>query len=349
MRRALRATMALIAIACGGPDPVTDDSAAPARSPEHQDQENRPPYVEAIAITPEEPSAEDALGLALRVIDADRDRLSIDVVWYRNGSVYDDSGRQSIDPGEFQRGDSVWAEVLISDGTEEIEVTTDPVAIRNAAPRIDAIRFDPPQPTAADVIDARIEGSDADGDRVKWSYRWRVDGKILPGVNTTRLPAGLIKRGSRVAIEVSGDDGNSEPEWTASGELSIANAAPRILTQPVYGLAAPGRYLYEIQAKDADGDEPLRFQLLEGPPGMEIDPATGALSWLLQRDAKGSFPVEVAVSDSQGARALQRWSLDVEWQAADESQLPQGPAAAAPGEAEDESASETDGSEGEDF
>lgn len=312
MRRALLGTMACIALACGGGEPAAEDAANPVEPTDLQ--ENRAPYVEALEITPESPSAEDALALALRVIDPDRDRLSIEVIWYRNGSVYDDSDRQSIDPGEFQRGDSVWAEVRISDGIETVEITTDPVTLRNAPPRVEAIRFTPERPTAADVIDAEVEGGDADGDSVEWAYRWTVDGKRLPGANTTRLPAGSIKRGSKVVLQVAGSDGNEESEWLSSPELAIANAAPKILTQPVYGLASPGRYLYEIKAKDADGDEPLRFDLLDGPAGMDVDSATGTLSWVLPSDVKGSIPIAVEVSDALGARSLQRWSLDIRWE-----------------------------------
>lgn len=328
MRRALLGTMACIALACGGGESTPDEITGPTEPADLQ--ENRPPYVEAIAISPEEPSAEDALSLGLRVIDPDRDRLSMEVVWYRNGSVYDDSNRESIDPGEFQRGDSVWAQVEISDGIERVEAATDPVTIRNAPPRVDAIRFKPAQPTAADVVDAEIEGADADGDAVEWSYRWLVDGRPLANASATRLPAGVIKRGSRLAIEVSGNDGNEVGEWTSSAEITVANAAPRILTQPVYGLASPGRYLYEIKAKDSDGDEPLRFELLDGPAGMDVDSASGALTWLLPSDAKGSFPVEIAVSDPNGARSVQRWSLDIRWEEGSDAQ----PAAPQPAQQE---------------
>jgi hypothetical protein len=312
MRRALWLAMVGIGLACGGGEDAAEGVQTPVDPA--QEEANRPPYVEAIAITPAEPTVEDALTAGLQVLDPDRDELSIDLIWYRNGTIHDDSGRQAIDPGEFVRGDSVWVEALISDGSEEVEARSDTVAIENAPARVEGIRFDPPQPTAGDVVEVKFQGGDADGDAVVWSYRWLVDGEELPGATSSRLAAGQLARGARVAVEISGNDGNEQGEWIASEEIAIANAAPKITTQPVYGLASPGRYVYEIKAQDADGDEALRYELAEGPAGMDVDASSGVLTWLVPPDAKGSFPIEIAVSDALGARAVQRWSLDVSWE-----------------------------------
>lgn len=313
MRRALLVTVVGIGLACGGGEGATESADLPAEPAGHE--ENRPPYIETFAIVPAEPTAEDSLSVGLRVIDPDRDPLSIDLTWYRNGAVHDDSGRQSIDPGEFARGDSVWVEAVVDDGTERLEIETDPVEIGNAPPRPSAIRITPPEPSAADLLEVEIAGGDADGDPVRWSYRWLVDGQPVEGMNGTRIAPGLIARGARVAVEVSGNDGIEDGEWISSDTVSIANAGPKVTTQPVYALASPGRYVYEVRAEDADGDQPLRFELAEGPPGMSIDAASGLLTWTLPSDAKGSYPIEIAVSDAHGGRAVQRYALEVSWQA----------------------------------
>jgi hypothetical protein len=311
MRRALLVSVVGIGLACGG-DGAPDDAQAPIEPVEGE--ENRPPYVEAISIVPPRPSADDALSVGVRVLDPEHDPISIDLTWYRNGAVHDDSGRQTIDPGEFTRDDSVWVEAVISDGRQEIQVKSEAVSIANAPPHPSAIRITPPEPTAGDILDVEVEGGDADGDPVQWSYRWLVDGEPLEGERSPRLASGRLARGARISVEVSGADGIESGAWVASSEVVVGNAAPRITTQPVYGLASPGRYVYEVRAEDADQDAPLRYDLADGPPGMGIDAVTGVLSWLLPSDAKGSYPVEIGVSDAHGARAVQRWTLEISWE-----------------------------------
>jgi hypothetical protein len=333
MRRALLVSVVGIGLACGGGEGASEHE--PAAQPAEQ-KENRPPYVEALAIVPDSPTAEDSLSVGLRVIDPDRDPLSIGLVWYRNGSVHDDSGRQSIDPGEFTRGDRVWVEATISDGTNEIEVKSDPVTIGNARPHPTSIKLTPPQPSAADILEAEVEGKDADGDPVRWSYRWLIDGRPVDGLEGTRIAPGLLKRGMRVALEVSGNDGIEDGDWISSDTVVIGNAGPKVTSQPVYGLASPGHYAYQVKAEDADGDQPLRFELAEGPPGMSIDPASGSLTWTLPADAKGNYPVEIAVSDGHGGRTAQRYALQVSWEA----EPPPTPASARDSDGASEQASE---------
>ena len=49
------------------------------------------------------------------------------------------------------------------------------------------------------------------------------------------------------------------------------------------------------------------FELLNGPTGMTIDPATGALDWY--PDVKGDFPVSIAATDTLGLAAAQIFTL----------------------------------------
>jgi hypothetical protein len=345
MRRALLVSVVGIGLACGGGDGAPGDAETPVEPVEGE--ENRPPYVEAISIVPAQPTADDALSVGLRVLDPEHDDLSIELTWYRNGAVHDDSGRQTIDPGEFARDDRIWVEAVISDGSEEITAKTEPVSIANATPQPSAIRITPPEPTAADILDVEVAGEDADGDPVQWSYRWLVDGEVLEGARSPRLAAGALRRGARVAVEVSGTDGIESGDWTKSDELVVGNAAPRFTTQPVYGLASPGRYVYEVKAEDADQDQPLRYDLAEGPSGLSIDSVSGVVTWLLPPDAKGSYPIEIGVSDAHGGRAVQRWALEVSWQPEPETAAKPQPAAEESAGAEDAEvdASEADAAE----
>src|SRR4029453_15545264 len=80
-----------------------------------------------------------------------------------------------------------------------------------------------------------------------------------------------------------------------------------------YELGASGHYSYDVAAKDPDGDEPLRYELLQGPPGMSVDVSEGRVTWAVPADAKGTYEVELAVSDGYGGRTLQHYALALDW------------------------------------
>jgi hypothetical protein len=338
MRRALLASGVGLLLACGSGEPEPQSQADPAETGEQPD---RPPHVEALAIVPERPTTEDAIAAGLRVYDPDGDPLSIEWTWYRNGAVHEAGGSETIDPGEFVRGDHVWVEAVISDGDHELDAKSEPVVIANALPHAAGIRITPPQPTASDMLEVELRGADADGDPVQWSYRWLVDGEPLQGAEGARLAPGRAKRGSSVVVEVSGNDGHEDGEWIASESVRIANASPRIVSQPAFELASPGQYAYEVKAEDPDGDAPLRYELGEAPPAMSIDPASGLITWPVPSDARGSYPVEIQVSDSHGGRAAQRYALQISWQPVAEPE-PEPDDDAPASEAEDDFGDETD-------
>jgi hypothetical protein len=44
---------------------------------------------------------------------------------------------------------------------------------------------------------------------------------------------------------------------------------------------------------------------------MEMDKNTGLIRWEIRREDKGSHSVEIEVSDNEGARSIQRYTLTV--------------------------------------
>ena len=69
-------------------------------------------------------------------------------------------------------------------------------------------------------------------------------------------------------------------------------------------------YRYPVQAQDPEGD-PLTYRLVQAPAGMQIDPATGLITWQPPASAVGEHVVEVAVDDGRGSVTTQRWTLQV--------------------------------------
>jgi hypothetical protein len=321
MRHAFLLGLAIGCAACGSGAPAPDGADGAAGAPEDA-AANSPPVVEMLEIMPAEPSVADLLSVSLEAHDDDRDRLHVSYEWYVNGQRLPGVEGETLEPGRLRRGDRVHVVARVGDGSEEIEERSEPVSIGNALPRLQAVRITPPQATTSDVLSAEVQAVDPDGDPIEYQHRWLINGQLVEGAASSRLEAGKAVRGDEVSVQIAARDGSGQTEWISSEVLRMGNAAPEITTRPVYELAGSALYRYEVQGRDPDGDRPLRYELLTGPPGMTVEAASGVVSWEVPSDAQGSYEVELGVSDPHGARTLQRYALDVNWQASPASAAP---------------------------
>jgi hypothetical protein len=92
--------------------------------------------------------------------------------------------------------------------------------------------------------------------------------------------------------------------------LELANRPPKIAGLPAIETDAGG-IRADLRAEDPDGDKSLRFRLVQGPPGLHVDPVSGRLSWTPEPGTTGTQAVEVAVADSLGAESALRFELNV--------------------------------------
>ena len=93
----------------------------------------------------------------------------------------------------------------------------------------------------------------------------------------------------------------------------VLTHAPQIVTAPVVLAAEHTPYRYAVAVEDPDrttGDV-LTFTLLEAPPGLGIDPATGVITWTPSSDAPHHPLVTVQVQDSFGLSATQSFHIVV--------------------------------------
>jgi hypothetical protein len=339
MKRVIAAAIALSFAACGG----SDAPAPPAAKGELAERgaaatgENAEPTIESAEIQPATAGAGDSLTLAVRASDPEHERLRNRIEWYRNGELAPELTDTAVDAGTFTRGDRVYAIVYVADATHEVSRQTAPISIGNSAPRMRAVFVNPEQATAADLLEAQPNTTDIDGDSIEVSYRWYKNGTLIPGATSARLPAGSAHHGDKISVEASASDGTDASPWVASSTVVLANAKPVITTQPGYEMGPTGVYSYEIGAKDPDGDEPLRYELVQGPKGMSVDESSGAVTWTVPQDAKGNNEIQIAVSDAYGGRVTQRWVLSVDWNQPPASATPEKEAKPArANEAEDE-------------
>ncbi|MFO0847151.1 MAG: putative Ig domain-containing protein [Gemmataceae bacterium] len=80
--------------------------------------------------------------------------------------------------------------------------------------------------------------------------------------------------------------------------------------QTSLSLEASNPYTYHAVAVDPDND-PVTFALTNGPSGMRIDPASGAVTWSPTVADRGPHPVTVRVDDSRGGFDEQSFTVTV--------------------------------------
>jgi len=162
------------------------------------------------------------------------------------------------------------------------------------------------------MLSATPSGTDPDGDTLTYTYQWRVNGNPVgaAGSESTFSTAGLKKRDS-VSVLVTCTDGEAAASPVTSNAVSLLNQGPRITSSAPLDLTG-GRYVYQVTAKDPDGD-PLTYRLDRLPAGMTIDAASGLISWELPKGmmfpGKNEVVVAVTVSDNDGGSDSQEFTL----------------------------------------
>lgn len=303
----------LLTASCGGNreapvvNPALEDSAEAAM--------NRPPVLESVAIAQEKPIVGETLSLSFRVVDPDRDNVRIGVEWFVNGVSYRKGENTTLSTDQLARGDRVYAVVRARDGRSEVSALSPRIEMANRPPRVTGLRLVPNAPTGADSLVVVAEATDDDGDPYEFEYSWHVNGSsALPGTVGGTLEPGHVKRGDEVRVSVVANDGFDDGPRVYSKPVRIQNSPPTITSAPTYTLAGPSRYEYQITAEDPDNDRPLRFQVVDGPPGLSVDLVGGLVTWPLSPDVNGRFPIEVSVSDPYGGQDTQRYVLELHWE-----------------------------------
>jgi hypothetical protein len=149
----------------------------------------------------------------------------------------------------------------------------------NQAPTIESIALEPASPTPGGAVRVIVEVNDPDGDPVKMSYEWKLDGRPV-GNGTAKLMLHEAERGDDLEVVVVASDGrdDSEPE---SKSVRIANQPPtvqRLRVAPSNTVTAGEIIEASAEARDPEGD-PLEFvytwelngREVGGDPGAEFD------------------------------------------------------------------------------
>jgi hypothetical protein len=315
------------ACACGsGGEPAPEQPLeAPEASAAAAPAANQPPVLQALRFDPDPPLPGQRVTLHAQVSDPDGDDVRLVYSWRLDGA---DTGRgeAAFDVPQQAKGRLLEATVVAHDGHQEGPARTLSAEVGNQVPKLVDLMLEPAQGlTVQSEIVASPRAVDGDGDPVVFQYTWRVNGRRVKQ-DGAALTSRYFERGDSVVLEVRASDGDDWSEPIRSPALTIENSLPVVTSSPK-GLDESGSFHYTPVIEDADGDRRLRFRLVQGPPGMQIDWLRGTVSWQPSEEQEGKHPVEIEVDDGSGGTATQNFVLDVKFEAPPAKAAP--PAAAA--------------------
>jgi len=237
--------------------------------------------------------------------------LYITVKWFRNGQEIYNHNDPTLIPKKFQKGDQIHAEVnLLGPEAMDEPVVTLPVSVLNTPPQIieaSAVMRQIP----SDVIAARVNAVDADGDRIKYTYKWFINDHEVEGQTRATLSVAECQNGDQIHAEIVAMDGDDESAPHKSEPLRIGSNIVEITSQPPQSVGPDRRFAYQISATGPD-PETMVYQLINGPPGMSMS-KTGSIEWQMKDPKLGqrTHEVVIRVSDASGGEAFQEFEISV--------------------------------------
>ena len=264
--------------------------------------------IQSIRFEPSLPVQGSSLRAIVNAATPDAEGLTFDFKWEVGGQSLSARGPE-VTLYRAKKGDIISVSVVATRGRQRSAAFEASTRVGNRAPRISGVRLEPAGPLTTEAeLTAFPEAVDPDGDPISFQYWWRVNGRGVAGEGPTLSYE--PDRGDVIRGEVVASDGDDESEVYEIDEIRVANATPRITSQP-QGTDADGVFRYVVTATDADDDTDLRYSLIEAPQGMKIRPREGAVEWHPTKQQFGRHSVEIAVRDGDGAQRSQRFEIVV--------------------------------------
>ena len=310
--RVFTAVLAVGAMACGGGESDTASLVAPMKAQvETRSATNRSPVIRSLHLEPAAPVAGDRVNAVAIVEDQDGDPIELGYVWRVSGRRIP-SGASSIQLRQVSKHDLIEVAVTASDGRLNSDTAHAKTMVPNRRPTLLGIGLRPhPEVLSGDTLVATAQARDPDGDPIDYRYRWLVNGEEVSS-EQDRLETDELVKGDEIRAFAIANDGSADSDELASVIVRVGNSHPEIVSVPEVRWT-DGEFHYDVEARDPDGDRPLRYALRSGPDGMVVDSVLGAVSWKPKSDQTGVHPIEVAVSDPMGATSVQHFEITVKW------------------------------------
>lgn len=171
----------------------------------------------------------------------------------------------------------------------------------NLAPVVDLVTIDNAAPGTNDTLTANVLSHDEDGDVITLSYQWYKNDVALAGETGSTLDlsqAGNGDKGDRITVEVDAFDGTSTSTARTSQAVKVVNTLPS-LSYPDRENSEGEPIVTSVAVTDPDGDT-LTYAATGLPPGLTLDPSTGAITGSVAIDAADNSPYNTIITVSDG-------------------------------------------------
>lgn len=266
------------------------------------------PVIEAIEIRPKRPIAGARLSAKARFAPGTAARSEIAYQWRTGtGRVLGD-GRE-LDTSGLEPGTTVEVVATPVAGDEAGVEFSHRFKLADAAKQIALVVIDAAEgKSVGSVLRAVVETTDeSDGFDVA-ALEWRVGGQVVG--EGEELETASFAPGDVVELRARLSGGGGRP-IPAEPMVLERSAPPEIRSTPTAAIEG-GLFRYAIDASSPARGAKLRFELLKGPQGMRVDPATGVVEWRPETGQRGRFDVEVGVLDQWGSGVAQSFAIQAD-------------------------------------
>jgi RHS repeat-associated protein len=260
-----------------------------------------------------------ALGLpyvhGVEAKDPNRDPLSYGLVSAPSGMSIDEKGSIFWQPTPAQVGNHTFS-VNVSDGrggvatqTVDLKIVSS-ATIPNQAPSIDSTPIT--SATLGQTYRYEVVLSDPNNDQLLLTLEKAPQGMFLDPLTSSLYwtPTSGQQGEYEVVLNVIDSKGASDTQ-TFTVTARTVNLPPRITSVPPTEAVLGKTYQYALQAKDLESTQ-LSYRLATAPAGMQIDPATGQITWTpSNQQSLGAREVSIIVADGEGKEATQTYQLNV--------------------------------------
>lgn len=254
----------------------------------------------------------DTVSSEFAVSDPDGDRVTVRYQWLANGSQIQGQTNATLALSSLKRGDRVSLEVTPTDarGLDGPTYRTEPVEVGNTPPSVKRVTIEPAVAKPGDTLRAVIDGSDPDGDPIRYLIEWWVNSQSTGTPSKEQeqrtLATENLKRGDAVVVGVTPYDAVSRSRFLVSEPLVLLNRPPVITSSPTAPTVRA--YEYAVTATDPDND-PLTFKLDTAPSDMTIERSTGKITWQIPVNLRGPQQVRVSADDGNEGQAFQEFTI----------------------------------------
>lgn len=185
-------------------------------------------------------------------------------------------------------------------------VTSEPILLKNAAPRVTNVSISPADPTVISILTAIVKYNDSDtGDVLKVEYQWFKNGIAIDSATGVNISAPEFSKGDKVVVKVMVTDGIEYSGEVGSAAVVVGNSAP-ILTgdkvSPETGGDENTDYKFSVQYSDADSDIPDTVYVLIDQESYEMkkvsgSPKTGIIYEYVTKLSAGDHSYQFAAGD----------------------------------------------------